>query len=96
MAAADRLQRLQEIVAADPEPVRHCEQQVLDGEVLVAHLATGFVGPLEGVVEVAAERRLGAAVGLRDPGERVGDPVADRERRDAEAVEDGDGDAAVL
>ena len=41
VAAADRLQGSEEVVTLDPEPVGQGEEEVLDGEVLVAHLAAG-------------------------------------------------------
>ncbi len=81
VAAADRLQGLEEVVAVDAETVRQCQEEVLDREVLVAHLGPRFVRALEGLRQLAAERRLGGAVGLRDLRERFRDLVADRERR---------------
>ena len=96
VAAADCLQRPQQVVTADPDAVRKGEQQVLDREVLVAHLLASVVGTVEGLGQLAAERGLGDAVGLGDPGERLGDLVADRQRGDPEAVEEGDRHPAVL
>ena len=96
VAAPDRLQGGEEVLAADAETVGEGEEEVLDGEVLVAHLLAGGIGALEGVVELAAEGRLGGAVGLRDPGEGIGDAIADREGSNPEAVEDRDRHAAVL
>ena len=96
MAAANSLQRPEEVLAADPETVRECEQQVLHREVLVAHLLARDVRPLESLGQLTAERRLRDAIGLRDPGERLGDPVADRQRGDPQAVEEGDRNPAVL
>ena len=58
MAAADRLQRPEKVVATDPEAVGKGEQQVLHREVLVTHFLARDVGTIEGLGQVAAERRL--------------------------------------
>ncbi len=96
MAATDRLERPEEIVTVDAETICHGEQQVLHREVLVAHLLAGGVRQIEASGQLTAERRFGCAIGLRDPGERLGDPVANRQRGDPQAVEEGDGNPAIL
>ncbi len=96
MAAANTLQRAEKVITAHPEPIREREKQVLDREILVAHFPAGVVRPFEGLRQLTAQRRLGNAVGLRDRGERLGDPLADRQGSYAETVEERNRNAAVL
>jgi hypothetical protein len=47
VAAPHLAQRGEQLLASDVEPVGEGEQQVLGGEVLVAELGAGRVGPVE-------------------------------------------------
>ena len=82
--AADLLQDLQQLLGADAEALVHGQQQVLDGEEVVAQVLLELLGGVEDVVELAAEARLVAAVGLGQLGDGLVGLVAHHQRGLAE------------
>ena len=96
VAAPHVPQGLQQFVVVDADPVGHGQHQVLDGEVLVAHVGALGVGRGQDVTQRPAYRRLPAAEGLGQPAELALEPLADQGGLDADAGEDGPGDALGL
>ena len=85
--AADLLEDLQHLLGADAEALVHRQQQVLDGQVVVAQVLLELLGALEDLVQLAVEARLVAAVGLGQLGDGLVGPVADHQRGLAELAE---------
>ena len=96
VAAPHVAQCLQQRVALDSQAVRHGQQQVLDRQVLVAHVDPLAVSGLEGVSQVAVQCRLGTAEGLGQTGQFVGDAAAHHRRLDPHPGQDGAGDPVGL
>ena len=97
MAAPDVAQRLQQLLAADAQPVAHGQQQVLDGQVVVPQVLARRPRPRSNdVVGLAAEAGLGAAVGVRQLGHGLVGPVAQHQRRQAQLLHHGRHDGVVL
>ena len=69
---------------------------MLDRQEVVAEVGLDALRVVEDGVELAAEARLVAAVGLGQPGDGLVGAVADHQRRLAEAGEDGGHDRVVL
>jgi hypothetical protein len=67
VAPPDLLQRSQQVLLGDPDPVGQGEEEVLGRQVLVVQPAALLVGPLHHVPEVRAELGL-RAVAVRQPG----------------------------
>ena len=65
VAAANFLQGLQQLLAADAESLVHGQQQVLDRQEVVLQILLVGLGVLDDVVELAVHPRIVAAVGLR-------------------------------
>ena len=89
-------ERAQHLLAIDAEAVAHRQQQVLDGQEVVAQVGLDALGVVEDGVDLATEARLVAAVGLGQTGDRLVGTVADHQRRLAEAGEHGGDDRVVL
>ncbi len=96
MRSTNLLERAEQLFGADVEPAVHRQQQVLDGEEVVAQVLAVRLGVLDDVVELLAHARLGAAVGLRELLDRFVGAVADHQRCLAELGEDRRHDRALL
>ena len=94
--AADLGEGAQHLLAIDAEPVAHRQQEVLDRQEVVAQVGLDALGVVEDGVDLAAEARLVAAVGLGQPGDGLVGAVADHQRRLAEAGQHGRDDRVVL
>ncbi len=96
VAAAHVAQHAQQLLAADPEPVVHRQQQVLDGDVVVLEVLAVLLGPLGDVVQLARQTRLVTSDRARELLDRGQRPVAHHAGRLAELGEHGGDDRAVL
>ncbi len=96
MAAAYLFQSGQELVARDADAVGQGQQEVLDGQVLVAHVAADGVGVVEDTAGVARHRGLGAAVGLGQGTEALVDRAGQFRRLHPGPTEQGHGQAVGL
>ena len=65
MAAADVAKCGQQRVTLDAQPIGQGQQQMLDRQVLVAHVDPLAVGCLDGLAQCAVDVRLGSPEGLR-------------------------------
>ena len=96
VAAPHVAQRLQHLLAPDPQAVAHGQQQVLDGEVVVLEVLAGGLGPVEHVAGLTAQPRLAAPVGVGELGHRLVGPVAQHQGRQAQLLHHGGHDGVVL
>ena len=76
--------------------VGQCQQYVLDGQVLVAHVDALAVSGLEGLTQCAVDGGLGPAEGLGEPAQLVTDAGPDHRGLHADAGQDGGGDPVGL
>jgi hypothetical protein len=95
VAPTDLLHGGEELLALHPDPPGEGEEQVLGREVLVVEVDAGGVGGVEGGLELATDPGL-APVGLGELGHGLVGRVADRDHRDAEALQDRQHDAPLL
>ena len=96
MRAADVLQHLQQLLGADAEALVHGQQQVLDGQEVVAQVLLELLGGIEDGVQLSAEARLVAAVGLGQAGDGLVGLVLDHQRCLAELAEHRPDDGVLL
>ncbi len=96
MAAAHLAQRSQQLVARDAELVGEGEEQMLDREVLVTHVAAQLVGGIEALARGATEGRLRPPDGAGHPGQLLADAGAQRLGVRPQLGEDGPGDVVGL
>ncbi len=78
VATAHLSQRVEQLVALDPDDVGQRQDEVLDRHVLVAHVAAQRVGGLEQVPRRARQRDVAPAVGLRKRVEALRHTVGER------------------
>ena len=95
VAAPHLLQRGQEVFPVDVERLGEGEQEVLGGEVFVAHFRSGAVAAVERLLQLAGETNVGA-VRLGQLGDRLVGRVAQGQRLLADPGEDGEHHAILL
>ena len=96
MRPADILQHLEQLLGADAEAVVHRQQQVLDGQEVVAQVGLDALGGIERGAELTAHARLVAAIRLGQLGDGLVGAVADHQRRLTELGQHGRDDGVVL
>ncbi len=96
MRAAHLLEHLEQFLGADVEAGVHREEEVLDGEEVVAQVLAILLGVLDDVGELLAHPRFGTAVRLGELLDRFVGAVAHHQRGLAELGEHCGNDRALL
>ena len=96
MTTANLLQSLQHFFAADAESLVHCQQQMLDREVIVFEIFAIRLGVLGNVGELAAHAWFGTAVCARQLGDSLFGFVAHHQRCQPQRLHKCRSDGALL
>ncbi len=95
VAPAYRSQSGQQLVVADGDDVCHRHQDMLDRQVVVAHVLLGALRRIEALAQVPAHLRLGA-VGVREAGDDLAEAGPQGGCVDTGCIEDRERDAVGL
>ena len=96
MTAPDLPEGGQELVLTGTGPVGQGQEEMLDREVVVAHVLPGRVGVVQDVAQLPGHLGLGAPVGLGQGTEPLVDLLGQRRRLYPGPSQDGDGQALGL
>ena len=89
-------QRIQQLLAGDPDALVHGEQEMFDRQVVVVQVTPRLVGILEDVVQLAVHPRLFTAIRMGQLGDCLVGLVAQHQRRNTQFLQHRRHDGAVL